>query len=105
MSGSWHAALAYAVSGQELELGEQTAPDVAALAAELTRRGVACDEHRRTIPAHLRQGLSYAQLAAAEADLRARLGVSGFPKRVADPQARPDERDRRLMADRPPHWG
>lgn len=105
MSGRWHAALAYAVSGRELDLGVQEAPDVPALAAELRARGVPVDAVRRPVPEPLRAGLGFAQLAAAEAALRERLGVTGQVAARPSGRARLDADERRLVADRPPHWG
>lgn len=105
MSGRWHTALAFAVSGQELDLGVQEAPDVAALAAELVARGVAVDVTRRSVPERLRAGLGFAQLSAAEAALRERLGVTGATAGQPSGRTRLDAHERRLVAERPPHWG
>lgn len=109
-------ALAMAVTGEDLPV---TASDVPSLVAELTRLGWGRErvqqlrrermEQRLAWPfpvaPELMAGAGFARFAALLADLREALGVSG---RLAAPPAprralNPDER--RLVADRPPHWG
>lgn len=105
MRGAWHTALAYALTGREVDLGEQDAPDVPALVAQLRERGLEPDGRRRGVPAQLGAGLSYAQLAAAERAVRDALGASGTVVRPPGRRTRLDADERRLSADRPPHWG
>ncbi|GAB3622942.1 hypothetical protein GCM10027418_10240 [Mariniluteicoccus endophyticus] len=103
--GAWHSALAYAVTGKRIDLGDQERPDLDVLVAALAERGLAADGLRRAVPADLMQGLSYAQLAAAERALRERLGATGVHAVRPSGRTRLDADERRLMADRPPHWG
>ncbi|GAB3711508.1 hypothetical protein GCM10028815_26900 [Mariniluteicoccus flavus] len=97
--------MAYALTGVEVDLGTQASPDVAVLAAELAARGLRPDGRRRAIPAHLTAGLGFAQLAAAERAARQELGVTGLVAQAPSGRTRLDADERRLMADRPPHWG
>jgi hypothetical protein len=106
---TWHQALAYAVSGCRLtDLGLQTAPDVAALAAELHARlehgDLALVDPPTDVPANLMKGLGAAQFWSALAELRrdlARTPVQGPV--ISSRPLTPDER--RLHDDRPPHHG
>lgn len=106
----WHAALAYALIGQELDLGHQAVPDLEDLVAELSAAGFSPDRvrslaaHRHAVPEELMTGISYAQFAAVLPELRAKVGAGS---KVVPPSTRRalDADERRLMADRPPHWG
>ncbi|WP_026925762.1 hypothetical protein [Granulicoccus phenolivorans] len=101
---AWHTALAYAVTGRDLALGLQARPDPAGLLAELRARGLEPDQQPRVIPARLRAGLGAAQLAAALTELRRLARVDGLEPRTPAPGRRLGEPERRLLADRPPHW-
>jgi len=107
---AWHQALAYAVSGRRLTgLGEQTVPDVTALAAELSarlERGdlTLADPPTSDVPDDLMVGLGAAQFWSALAQLRHALAASPTPGPVIT--SRPLTADeRRLHEDRPPHHG
>jgi hypothetical protein len=106
---AWHQALAYAVTGVRFEeLGRQARPDLAVVAAFLRARlggEVELAELRRPhpLPPELAEGLGAAQLAAAVADLRARL-VEAPARPVARDRALTAD-ERRLLADVPPHHG
>ena len=104
---AWHQALAYAVTGRRYpELGRQERPDVDQV-AEFLRSRLA--DHPagppQPVPADLVVGLGPAQLQAAVAELRRRLG-SGQPgprTAAADRPLSPEEQ--RLLRDVPPHHG
>jgi len=107
---AWHQALAYAVTGQRFEeLGHQSVPDLEAVATFLESRlgadldrAVLARTHRP--PADLLSGLGAAQLWAAVAELRRRLGGRESPVKVTRQRSlTPDER--RLLQDVPPHHG
>lgn len=117
MSG-WHRAIAYALTGADLPLGGQAAPDLDAFARQLDEQGWDAERlgaHAREaaasgpwphpVPDALRAGLGAAQLHAAIAGARARFGLEVLT--VLPPSRRtaltPDER--RLLADVPPHFG
>lgn len=104
MAEAWHAALAYAVTGQVLDLGVQQRPDPAALLAELRRRGIEPDLQPRVIPAELRAGLGAAQLGAALAEVRRLAHLDGLDPQAPAPGRQLSAADRQLFADRPPHW-
>ncbi|RMB62125.1 hypothetical protein [Tessaracoccus antarcticus] len=107
--------LGRALTGEELPLA---ATDVAALAAELATVGWDASRltdlrHQRQVmrqpwpfpvPIEARRDLGFARFDARLADLRALLGLSG--QLAATRSVRPwTEAERRLAADRPPHWG
>jgi len=106
----WHQALAYAVTGRRFpELGHQTSPDLAVVVAFLERelaagldRGLLTVPHR--LPADLSVGVGAAQLGAAVAELRRRLGVAAGPGAVTRERALTAD-ERRLLQDVPPHHG
>lgn len=84
MSG-WHRAIAFALTGSDLDLGEQEAPDLDVLVEQLDRNGWDADalgDHARAaaaagpwphpVPDALRAGLGAAQLYAAIGGARER---------------------------------
>ena len=107
---AWHQALAYAVTGRRFpELGHQASPDLAAVVAFVERelaagldRGLLTDLH--PLPADLAAGVGAAQLAAAAAEVRRRLGVTPGPGAVIRERALTAD-ERRLLQDVPPHHG
>ncbi|MDO5534925.1 MAG: hypothetical protein Q4F65_09760 [Propionibacteriaceae bacterium] len=115
MSTRWHAALAYALVGEELDLGVQETPDIATLVADLDAAGWVPDrvgEHARAqalwphpIPDAVRAGLGAAQLQAALGRARAALGLEVLTVLPPSRRSRLDADERRLLADVPPHFG
>jgi hypothetical protein len=104
---TWHQALAYAVTGRRYpELGRQERPDLEQV-TEFLRPLLADLEPRppQPVPADLAAGLGPAQLWAAVAELRRRLGVD--PSRASTAVAdRPlTQEEQRLLRDVPPHHG
>ena len=107
---AWHQALAHALTGRRFpELGQQDAPDLDVLTAFLQPRlGVDVDpaalREPHPLPADLGAGLGAAQVWAAVAELRRRLG--SVPPPVGVTRSRPLTADeRRLLQDVPPHHG
>jgi hypothetical protein len=119
VSGRWHAALGYALTGEDLPVGEATGPDVPALVAELSAAGWPGEriaEHARAraaagegwphqIPRHLRQGCGAAQLAAALGAARSLLGLTTLETRAPSGRTRLDADEQRLIREKPPHHG
>lgn len=119
MSRGWHRALAFAVTGERLEVSEPDAPRPAALVADLAALGWDADtvaEHAlaaiadgrpwpHPVPDDLREGLGAAQLHAALGGVRAGLGLDVLERRPPSRRTRLDADERRLMADVPPHFG
>lgn len=107
---AWHAALAYALVGVELELGVQAAPDPAAVLAELAERGyhgerlVAAARTPHPVPPSLRQGIGAAQFHAALGQLRALAHADGLREAAPSRRSVLDAAERRLVEDVPPHW-
>jgi hypothetical protein len=115
--GAWHAALAYALVGEEWSLDRRPGPDLPALAVELaardwTRERIAV--HARSvqesgrpwphpIPDALRAGLGAAQLYAALGRAREELGVAVLDPRAPSGRTVLTADERRLLADVPPH--
>ncbi len=107
--------LGRALTGEELPL---SASDPAALAAELVTLGwdparLADLRHQRQatrqpwpfpIPLEVRRELGFARFDARLAQLRELVGLNGQQRAVQSSRAWGDV-DRRLAADRPPHWG
>lgn len=100
----WDRALAFCVTGIEVDLAPTSAPDPARVLDELADRGIELAESPQQIPAALRRGLPAAQLAAAEREL-IRLAGLGAGARAVQSTRRLNDAERRLAADRPPHWG
>lgn len=114
MSAPWHRAIALALVGERLDLGEQDVPDVRALLTDLAERGWSRD--RIDVIAHGtspwpfplspadRAGLGQAQLFAALREARRRLGLEVMSVRPPSRRTHLDADERRLLADVPPHW-
>jgi hypothetical protein len=106
---AWHQALAYVLTGRRFEeLGHQAVPDLDQVVAFLELR-LGVDLDRRVLaqphrpPANLTAGLGAAQLWAAVAELRRRLGDD---EAVTVTRQRPlSAEERRLVQDVPPHYG
>lgn len=99
----WDRALAFCVTGIEVELPPTPTPDPARVLHELATRGVPISATPHQIPAPLRAGLPAAQLAAAEQALVRLAGLDGATAAVQVTR-RLNDAERRLAADRPPHW-
>lgn len=107
--------LGRALTGEELPL---VASDLAALAAELSTLGwdparlADLRQQRQAtrqpwpflVPLEARRELGFARFAARLAQLRELVGLSG-QKRALQGNSAWSEAERRLAADRPPHWG
>lgn len=117
MSG-WHRAIAFALTGADLDLGEQQAPDLDLLVEQLSHRGWDADalgDHARAaaaagpwphpVPDALRAGLGAAQLYAAIGGARERYGLEVLTVLPPSRRTRLDTDERRLLADVPPHFG
>ncbi|MFP5282842.1 MAG: hypothetical protein ACLGIF_05260 [Actinomycetes bacterium] len=116
---AWHAALAFALTGEEFaDLGRQRVPDCARLVEELSQRrpgGVealrdgirqrleAGQPPLRPVPPELGAGIGAAQLAAAGRQLVEMLQVSPQPRVQAAGASRMTADDRRLLDEVPPH--
>lgn len=104
---AWHQALAYAVTGRRYpELGRQDRPDVEQV-AEFLRPRLAdrAPGPPQPVPPDLVVGLGPAQLQAAVAELRRRLGP-GQPRPRTGGADRPlTAEEQRLLRDVPPHHG
>lgn len=106
----WHSALAYALVGEEWELGLQVAPDPAEVLRAVTERGyraedlVAVARTPHPVPQRLRQGMGAAQFQAALAQLRSLAHADGLRASAPSRRTRLDAAERRLVEDVPPHW-
>lgn len=109
----WHTLLAYALTGEWLVLpqdgGPESALDPDRLLAELAAIGwsgarlARAAALQRTVPAQQVRVLGPARFSAVLAELRRRVLVGADDVRTVS--ARPmDADERRLAADRPPHW-
>ena len=114
----WHAAIAYALVGEELGLTEPALPEPQRLVAEL--RDAGWDAERiavhalgtieaeqpwpHPIPAELRQGCGAAQLHAALGRTRALLDLVTLETRAPTTRTRLNPDERRLLRDVPPHY-
>ena len=117
MSG-WHRAIAYALTGVDLDLGDQASPELDRLVRDLADHGWDADrlgDHARAVagvepwphplPDDLRAGLGVAQLYAAIGGARAHYGLEALTVLPPSRRTRLDADERRLMADVPPHFG
>lgn len=110
MRGDWHAALAYALTGEEVDVPAAAAPDPDRLLADLAAAGwprerlAVAARRRRVLPPEVLSALGAARFAATVADLRKRLDAVG-ETRAPSPRRTLTADERRLLADRPPHWG
>lgn len=104
---AWHQALAYAVSGLRLEgLGRQAAPDLTALVLQLEAdclRSATGFGLRHRVPDDLTRGIGPAQLLAATAALRRRLGLDATAADQVIVDRPLSAGERRLVQDAPPH--
>ena len=114
----WHAAIGYALVGEELGLDEPGAPDPdrlvvglaafgwdAARIAAHARAAIETEQpwpHR--IPAGLREGCGAAQLHAALERTRALLDLVTLETRGPSTRTRLDADEQRLLRDVPPHY-
>lgn len=118
MSAAWHAAIAWALTGEPIDLGVQEAPDVDELVTQLAARGwdagrVSAHAHEASaagawphpIPDAVRSGLGAAQLSAALGRARDRYGLTVLTVLPPSRRTSLDADERRLLADRPPHYG
>ncbi|MFW6597398.1 hypothetical protein ACQBAU_04235 [Propionibacteriaceae bacterium Y2011] len=118
----WHRAVAFALLGVDRpELGEQGSPDVAELLRSLDRTAVADARARAAaadepwpyaLPSELATGIGWARYGATLQRVRDALALdttivpagAGDDDRSAG-RRHPSAEERRLLADRPPHWG
>ena len=116
----WHQALGFAILGRvETDLGEQTRPEPAVLAAELARSEPGGREGLRAeitdrrasglvwpyvVPADLRSGLGAAQFAAAFGELCRLLDLDSGPRRIVSGRSL-DPAEQALLREVPPHHG
>lgn len=118
MNQPWHAAIAHALTGEELDLGVQPAPDLAELQAQLDAAGWTGERIRahahatagvepwpHPVPDALRSGLGAAQLHAAIGRARERYGLTVLAVLPPSRRTHLDADERRLLADVPPHFG
>lgn len=114
---SWHSALAWALTGESLELPAPV-PDVPLLLAQLADVGWASEriaEHASAvlggggvwphpIPEQLRDGLGAAQLAANLTAARQACGLLVLDVRPPSRRTTLDADERRLLGEVPPHY-
>ena len=118
MSRPWHSAIAYALTGEALDLGVQPAPDLAEMKDKLDATGwppVRIADHARAtvgrtpwphpVPDALRAGLGAAQLHAAIRGARDRFGLAVLTVLPPSRRTQLDRDELRLVADVPPHFG
>lgn len=115
----WHAAIAWALVGEEVALPEPGRPDPAVLVADLAAVGwtaarlrehagdTVADERAwpHQIPPALRRGCGAAQLSAALGRTRGLLGLVTLETRGPSGRTRLDADELRLLRDVPPHHG
>lgn len=104
---AWHQALAYAVTGRRYpELGQQERPDLEQVTDFLRPRlPDRTPGPPQPVPADLTAGLGPAQLWAAVAELRRRLGLDQARERVAVTDRPLSPEEQRLLRNVPPHHG
>lgn len=108
--GGWHAVLGFALTGHWLDLSEVERPDPEALLVELDRAGWSGERlaeaarQFHAVPAEAVAALGAAQFWAVLVDLRRRVGAAGGAVRRPTPTRPLTADERRLAADRPPHW-
>ena len=114
----WHAAIGYALVGEELALDEPGAPDAALLVSQLAAAGWDAGRiaaHARAtaeaeqpwphrIPSPLRAGCGAAQLHAALGRARALLDVVTLETRGPSGRTALNADEQRLLRDVPPHY-
>jgi len=114
---AWHAALAFALTGERLRMPAVPRPDAAQLLAALDAQGWTQDRiaaHARSlsdasqpwphqVPDDLRAGLGAAQLRAALGEARRRLGLTSLETRPPSQRTSLTPHERRLLAEVPPH--
>lgn len=95
----WHTALVAALTGERRDdLGLQAEPDMDVVLDTVGDRPLG----HHAVPDDLMERLPAARFAAVLVELRRRRAVGRAP---APGPRRLDADDRRLLADRPPHWG
>jgi hypothetical protein len=110
VSPDWHAALAYALTGEWLPVRPAPTPDARTLLAELTALGwsgerlAVAARGGRQVPPELMAGLGAAQFWAVLAQLRREIGAGGAVPQAPTGRTRLTVEEQRLRADRPPHW-
>ncbi|GAA1720979.1 hypothetical protein [Propioniferax innocua] len=95
----WHIALVAALTGERRDdLGLQTEPDMDVVLDMVGDQPLG----HHAVPDDLMEQLPAARFAAVLVELRRRRAVGRVP--APGPRSL-DADDRRLLADRPPHWG
>lgn len=119
MSPRWHAAVGFALVGEQLEVDEPGRPDPDALAEALVARGwtgdrIAAHAQARLaaglpwphpVAVALRQGCGAAQLQAALGATRVALGIATLVTRNPSVRTRLTPDEVRLLREVPPHHG
>jgi hypothetical protein len=114
----WHAAIGFALVGEELPLAEPVLPDPEQLVLDLTAAGWDAGRiaaHARDtveaeqawphqIPVGLRSGCGAAQLHAALGRTRAVLDLLTLEARAPSSRTRLNADEQRLLRDVPPHY-
>ncbi len=115
----WHAAIAYALLGEELDLPEPALPRPTSLVAELASAGWTARRVRshavdqvgaervwpHPIPVGLRESCGAAQLSAALGETRRLLGLQALDTRPPSSRTALNADELRLLRDVPPHHG
>lgn len=114
MTQHWHRAIAFALTGEEIDLAPGSAPDTGALLAHLGQLGWPAERIRahaaeatvwpHPVPDAVRAGLGVAQLHAAIGAARHRLGLDALTVLPPSRRTRLNADERRLQADVPPHY-
>ncbi len=119
MSPAWHAALGFALTGEERDLPSSELPDVDVLLAALAAQGWTAERlasHARetvaaerpwphAVPPELRAGCGPAQFHAALNRARAALDLVVLETRAPSTRQRLNADEQRLMREVPPHHG